>query len=139
MRLLIIIFVCILVPLLFWIFIKREANKSTVEQGVSMSKKNAESEVSPQSVKVKLPLPEEMEKISIEPGLYKVFTVESLLKSLQEFKPHTETYATKQPFQRGKFSLKNGDVINWLSNSSNSILLIYKDKEQLFIIPNDEK
>lgn len=88
--------------------------------------------------KVKLPLQEEIKEIIIEPGLYKVFTVDSLLKSMKKFKPTTRTYATKQPFQRGKFILKNGDVIDWISNSQNSILLIYKNKEQLFIIPNSQ-
>lgn len=88
------------------------------------------------SESLKLPKPADVRRIEISnTSAVNWYEPEALLRLLPDFVASEGTYTTKQPFQRGKFILKNGRTITWMANSTNSILLYDGSKEQLFILP----
>jgi len=98
-------------------------------------------EVTSQDIeKLKLPFPAELERIEISPtSAIQWYKPEELLKLLPKFVAAEGTYASKQPFQRGKFILKNGKTINWMANYTDSILLYEDAKEQLYVLPKEDE
>lgn len=93
-----------------------------------------------ESEKLRLPLPGELERIEISAtSMIQWYKPEELLKLLPKFVAAEGTYASKQPFQRGKFILKNGKTINWMANYKNSILLYEGSKEQLYVLPKEDE
>ena len=89
--------------------------------------------------KLKLPKPEEIERIETGNDTVKWYKPEELLKLLPKFVPSEGTYLTKQAFQRGAFVLKNGKTIKWMAAYNDSILLYEGSKEQLYILPKTDE
>ncbi len=88
------------------------------------------------SENLRLPKSEEIRRIEISnTSAVNWYKPETLRRLLPKFVASPGTYFTKQPFQRGKFILKNGKTITWMANYTDSILLYDGSKEQLYIIP----
>ncbi len=89
---------------------------------------------------LKLPKLEDVERIEISnTSNVNWYKPEELLKLLPKFVASEGTYVSKTPLQRGTFILKNGKKITWMAAHANSILLYEGSKEQLYVLPKEEK
>jgi hypothetical protein len=85
---------------------------------------------------LRLPQPDELDRIEISnTSALNWYKTDQLLNLLPNFTSASGSYASKQPFQRGTFVLKNGRRINWMANSADSLLLYEGSKEQLYVLP----
>lgn len=82
-----------------------------------------------------LPNPDEIRRITIEPGILNWYTPESLLKLLPRFVASKGTYLEEKFPQRGTFVLKNGVVLHWMATNYYSIEIETKAQARLFILP----
>jgi WG containing repeat len=98
------------------------------------------SAMSRENENLRLPLPEEVERVEISStSMIQWYKAEELLKLLPKFVASEGTYLTKQAFQRGAFVLKNGKKINWMAAYNDSILLYEGSKEQLYVLPKKDE
>jgi hypothetical protein len=82
-----------------------------------------------------LPKPTEIGRITVEPGMLKWYTPESLLQLLPHFIAREGTYGEEKFPQRGAFVLKNGTVIRWTAANYYSLEVETKTGTHLFVLP----
>lgn len=87
---------------------------------------------------VKLPTLSEIATVSVSGGTPAYYTERGLLESISRMKPTLNGYATKLPFQRGIITLKNGQVLHWISAAHGALMLIdeVNNIERLYVDPN---
>lgn len=95
-------------------------------------------QLSQKSEMPELPKRNDIARIEIVRGLIPWYKPDELLSIVSEFSPTGEMYIERQPFQYGKFILKNGSEIEWRAANATSIAIQTGSGEQLYKLNQDD-